>query len=178
MELSVLKGCSFKNCTFGQLRVYESTAFNGVTFDGCTVDSVKIVGGDVEVWEPSAIRVQLEGRGVSFPQAQAPEASVNVVAGKIDPELRDVEKLIRNFMRSTHISESVILMKLGNRARCFLDDELPNLLKHRIMVEIVNRGGGLQRRFKFGKTLEVINAAINAAQGSYQRFIEECDRNE
>ena len=67
---------------------------------------------------------------------------------KLTLNFRNVEKLIRNFMRSTHISESVILMKLGNRARPFLDDELPDLLKHRIMVEIVNRGGGLQRRFK------------------------------
>ena len=178
MELSVLKGCTFVDCSFGQLRVYESTTFEGVTFDACTVDSVQIVDRDIEVWEPSAIRVQLEGRGVSFPQSQVHEVSAAVAAGKIDPELRNVEKLIRNFMRSTHISESVILMKLGNRARPFLDDELPDLLKHRIMVEIVNRGGGLQRHFKFGKTLEVINAAITAAQGSYQKFIEECDRNE
>jgi len=173
-----MKGCTFKDCNFGQLRVYESTAFEGVTFDGCTVGSVRAIDGDIEVWEPIAIRAQLEGRGVTFPQAQAPVAPSVVAVGKTDPELRDVEKLIRYFMRSTHISESVILMKLGNRARCFLDDELPNLLHHRIMVEIDNRGSGLQRRFKFGRTLEIINAAIAAAQGSYGRFIEECDRNE
>jgi hypothetical protein len=178
MELSVLKGCAFEDCNFGQLRVYASTAFNGVTFDACMVDSVRVVDGDIEVWEPSAIRAQLERLGVSFPNAEVPAVPPVVGVGKIDPELRDVEKLIRHFMRSTHISENVILMKLGNRARSFINDELPDLLHHGIMVEIENRGGGLQRRFKFGRTLETINSAITAAQGSYVRFIKECDGSE
>jgi hypothetical protein len=142
------------------------------------VDSVRVVDGDIEVWEPSAIRAQLERLGVSFPNAEVPAVPPVVGVGKIDPELRDVEKLIRHFMRSTHISENVILMKLGNRARSFINDELPDLLHHGIMVEIENRGGGLQRRFKFGRTLETINSAITAAQGSYVRFIKECDGSE
>jgi hypothetical protein len=176
MELSVLKGCVFVDCNFGQLRIHASTAFDGVVFDACTVDSLRLVDGDIEVWDPSNIRIQLENLGISFPNAEVPVATNIVGAGKIDHELRDVEKLIRYFMRSTHISESVILMKLGSRGRGFLNDQLPELLNHGIMEEIGNRGGGLQRRFKFGRTLEAVNAAIAAAQGSYQKFIEELNR--
>jgi hypothetical protein len=176
MELSALKGCAFEDCSFGQLRLYESTSFAGVTFAGCTVDSVRLAGNDIEVWEPSLIRAQLERLGVSFPRVEVPLASIDPTAGQSDLELRDIEKLIRYFMRSTHISESIILVKLGNRARSFLNDQLPRLIEEGIMAEVENRGGGSQRRFKFGVTLEAINAAITAAKGSYVKFIEVCAR--
>jgi hypothetical protein len=177
MELSVLKRCVFVECNFGQLRIHASTSFDGVAFEACTVDSLRLVDGDIEVWDPSTIRTQLENLGIAFPHAEVPVEANVVNAGKIDLELRDVEKLIRYFMRSTHISESVILMKLGNRGRSFINDQLPDLLGHGIMEEISNRGGGLQRRFKFGRTLEAVNAAITAAQGSYPRFVEHLDQN-
>lgn len=176
MELSTLKQCSFEDCNFGQLRIYESTVFDNVVFNNCTVDAVKLVDRDVEAWEPAAVRGQLERLGISYPAEEKPAGTASIDSGKMEPKLRDLEKLIRYFMRSTHISDSVILMKLGNRGRSFMDDSLPELLNHGIMAEIDNRGGNTRRRFKFGKTLEGINEAIGAAQGSYQKFLEECDK--
>jgi len=50
--------------------------------------------------------------------------------GKVpDQELRDLGRIIRYFMRSTHISESVMLMKLGTRGQSFIDSALPQLLR-------------------------------------------------
>jgi hypothetical protein len=176
MELSEFKGCIFTECNFGQLRIYDSTLFEGVTFDNCSVDAVRFVNRDVEVWEPSAVRAHLERLGVSFPQAEVVAAAVSEDTGKLDAAIRDMEKLIRYFMRSTHISESVMLIKLSERGAVFIDEILPDLVEHGIMVEIENRGGGPQRRFKMGGTLETINRVIAEAHGSYQKFIAEWDR--
>lgn len=171
LELSTFKKCRFEDCHFSQLRIYSSTVFEEVQFDEITVDSVRMVDQDSEIWDPLAVRTTLERCGVKFP-AEAQEAVPEVEVGrKADQELRDFEKLIRYFMRSTHISENVILMKLGNRGQCFLDDSLPELLQHRIMTEIDNRGGGAQRRFKLGQTLEAIDEAMTGAHGSYREFL-------
>ena len=171
LELTGLKGCSFVDCNFGQIRIYNSTSFDGVVFDSCIVDSICLIDRDIEVWDPNAVRAQLEHLGVSFPYEHNLIEPADESVGKVDPELRDLEKLIRYFMRSTHISEGVIMMKLGNRAQLFLDETLPDLVDHGILVVIDNRGGSTQRRFKFGMTLEAINGVISAAQGSYTRFI-------
>lgn len=64
---------------------------------------------------------------------------------QIDPDLQNVEKLIRYFMRSTHISESVMLMKPGNHGQSFIDETVPSLLEYGVLAEIENKGVGTQR---------------------------------
>jgi hypothetical protein len=171
VELSAFTNCTFVDCHFGQLRIYNSTAFKEVKFDETAVDSVRLVDEEIEVWDPSAVRDHLGRRGVKFPELVAPVPVEEAATGKMDQELRDLEKLLRYFMRSTHISESVVLMKLGNRASSFLDDTVPALEQYGILTEIENQGGSIQRRFKLGQTLEAINAAMIAAHGSYSAFL-------
>jgi len=73
-------------------------------------------------------------------------------------------------MRSTHISESVIKIKLGEKGQYFIDNCLPDLLQECILVEIDNKGGALQRRFKLGKPLQQLNASLASAAGSFSKF--------
>lgn len=174
MEHSSFEGCEFTNCNFGQLRIYRSTVLENVVFDACGVEALRLMDRDVEVWEPGQVRGRLRDLGVKFVEVDEDIPPVDEEAGKIDLEIQDLEKLIRYFMRSTHISESIILMKLGNRARQFLDDTLPQLLEAGVMAEIENRGGSTQRRFRFEIGLEDINDAISQAQGSYAEFIDLC----
>ena len=171
VELSTFTNCTFIDCHFGQLRIHQSSAFEGVKFEETAVDSVRLVDQEIEVWDPISVRVHLERCGIQFSQSEHAIAVEPAVSGKLDQELRDLEKLLRYFMRSTHISESVILMKLGSRARCFLDDVLPVLLDQGVLTEMENQGGNPQRRFKLGNTLESINAAMTAAHGSYSEFL-------
>ena len=91
---------------------------------------------------------------------------------QLDDELENVEKLLRYFMRSTHISESVIRMKLGDRGPGFLDNTLPYLLESGVLEQIENRGGGNQRRFRLAMPLARLNAAIAASGGTFQKFTE------
>jgi len=171
VELSTFNKCKFLDCHFGQLRVYNSTSFKDVQFEETAVDSVRHFEQELEVWDPLSVRVLLDRCGVQFPQSEPPAVVEAAPSGKSDQELRDLEKLLRYFMRSTHISESVILMKLGNRAVGFLNNVVPTLLEHGILAEIENQGGNIQRRFKLGNTLESINAAMTAAHGSFSEFL-------
>jgi hypothetical protein len=171
LELSTFANCRFVDCHFGQLRIFNSTRFQEVLFEAIAVDSIRIVEQESEVWDPLAVRATLEKCGVKFAEETPSSIPEGEIGRKSDQELRDFEKIIRYFMRSTHISENVILMKLGHHGQCFLDDTLPDLLEHRIMSEIENRGGGVQRRFKLGQSLEAIDAALTRAQGSYREFL-------
>jgi len=164
METTSFNDCTFTRCHFSQIRIYPSTHFKVVSFADCSVDSVRINEADEEFWDPAAINSQLSGFGVSIPGENEPNSSDIAPGHQNDPEIRDLEKLIRYFMRSTHIGERVILMKLGNRGSPFFDTQLPVLLDKKIMEEIENNGGNTQRRFRLGKTLTSINKAISSAR--------------
>ncbi len=171
LELTELNDCSFVGCNFAQIRVLDSTKVTNVTLDDWTVDALVLTDKDRESWDPVEIRRQLEQLGVSFRGALEPTAGPTL-AEEPDPELRDMEKIVRYFMRSTHISESVLLMKLGARGHGFIDNTLPRLLKKGVMEEIENRGGGDQRRFRLSISLQTLNAAVAAAGSSFDHFLD------
>ena len=81
-------------------------------------------------------------------------------------------ELLRYFMRSTHVSESVVKMKLGDRGQGFLDKTVPTLLEKNVLEQIDNRGGGNQRRFRLSMPLARVNASIAASGGEFSKFLE------
>lgn len=172
MELTELSGCSFKDTRFAQLRIYDSTSISNLKFANCTVDALAFIDGHREFWDPAEIRRQLENRGVTYDEPAAPSIGAAIL-GQSSPEIDELEKVFRYFMRSTHISESVMLMKLGARGQGFIDRTLPTLVRHQVMVQIDNRGGGVQRRYRLGVPLQKLNAAVGVARGSFNRFLEQ-----
>ncbi len=174
LEMSEFSNCTFVKCKFSQLRVYQSTTFSQVRFEDCSIDTLCLMDRGLDIWEPSGIQLHLEQLGISFAHPVNTSGLITTATNQPDLELQNVEKLIRYFMRSTHISESVMLMKLGERGQAFIDDSVPGLLLHGVLVEIENHGGSFQRRFKLGIPLQRLNAAISSAEGSYLRFLELC----
>lgn len=171
IQCSTFYNCIFTRCHFAQIRIYDSSNFNNVVFDNCIVDAIQLKDKEIEFWDPNLIRTELEKLTISFSNDTAiPVSNFNIE--RADQQIREIEKLIRYFMRSTHIGESVLQMKLGVDAQSFLDNTLPQLIKRGIIVEIDNRGGNNQRRFKFGMTLESINRSLSSAQGSFQAFMD------
>jgi len=128
---------------------------------------------DIEIWEPDAIHHELEQVGVHFIGEDILPGVTEVSVTHEDSELRETKKLVRYFMRSTHISESVLLIKLGARGQSFIDSVLPRLLDAGVFLEIENRGGGDQRRFKLGIPLARMNRAMCIAQGDFSVFLEQ-----
>lgn len=171
MELARLRQCSFVDCGFAQLRVFDSTDIDSVSFDRCTVDALVLRDKNRETWDPAEIQHQLEQIGIVFHGADESLHQAELFA-EPDPEIRDIEKIVRYFMRSTHISESVMLMKLGVRGKAFIDEALPKLQKVGVMEEIENRGGGDQRRFRMNVPLHDLNTAIATSGGSFDSFLD------
>lgn len=174
LEVSKFSNCTFVDCKFGQLRLYTSTSFNQTAFVNCSFESLRLVERDLDLWDPNEIHRHLQNLGIRFGVEGGANNLSAPVTKEVDSELQDVEKLIRYFMRSTHISESVMLIRLGNRGQVFIDDSVPELLNYGVLVEIENLGGGTQRRFKLGMPLQRLNSAISTAEGSYRRFLELC----
>lgn len=168
LEETSLINCHFTECTFGQLKFFKSTSINNCEFNNCTVETLRLVEQSLDFWDPTEVEMQLKSLG-------ALTLTQDDIFGEMDigfdDELKHFEKLLRYFMRSTHISESVILIKLGENGKSFIDKSLPKLLSKDIMAEIENRGGPLQRRFKLNKSLEKLNHAVSTAQGSFEKFL-------
>lgn len=173
LETSCFQNCHFTHCTFGQLRIYDSTRFEETILVDCVIDSLQLVDRQTDIWDPAGIQAQLRGVGVQIDASQT-ELEVPAVSttAQTDEEIHCIDKLLRYFMRSTHISESVIRMKLGKNAQAFLDDTVPDLLSRGVLVTIENKGGDAQRRFKLGAQLRDVNRAMASAAGSYARFVD------
>lgn len=171
LEITTLNDCSFKECKFGRLRIFNSTKINNSIFSKCEIDAIWLEKNNLDIWTPRTIHKTLQDLGAIFLPQENDSDSDTSSSQEMDEELYDIEKLLRYFMRSTHIGESVILIKLGVRGSGFIDKTLPELLKARVLYEIENRGGNGQRRFKLGQSLEKLNAAMSSAQGVYSRFI-------
>lgn len=170
LENTSLEGCSFEGCTLGQLRLFSSTRFESVSLTESQVDSLRLDESGLEIWEPNSIKAKLHSLGIIFGDSE------DLFEGEetdlqLDEELANLEKLLRYFMRSTHVSESVIKMKLGDRGQGFLDRTVPVLLESNVLEQIENRGGGNQRRFRLSMPLARVNAAIAASSGEFSNFL-------
>jgi hypothetical protein len=170
LDFTELRKCSFIRCTFSQLRFTDNTVVSEVSMEDCTVDAVVPNSQGREFWNPAEIRHSLLKAGVFFREDKVQEEQ-HIVLKDEDEELVAIDKLIRYFMRSTHISESVIKMKLSKSAQSFIDETLPELERCGIVEEIKNLGSGGQRRFRLGVTLERLQAAMSEANGDFRLFM-------
>ncbi|MBL4759571.1 MAG: hypothetical protein JKY80_01790 [Mariprofundaceae bacterium] len=169
LDLTEIKDCKFENCRFAQMRMSNNTKLLNVNFDGSVVDSLELKNELkdelIESWNPSEIYGLLSKRGIIFDTARILDVSEPLSTTTPDIELQDLMKVVRYLMRSTHISDKVLLIKLGVRGKEFISQTIPQLMKHGIFEEIDDRSGG--RRFRLGVPVERLNSTIAAANGSF-----------
>jgi hypothetical protein len=117
----------------------------------------------------------LDELGIKIEPEQTLEPiSVDGPRPNTDIELRDFEKLVRYFMRSTHISEGVMVMKLKHQGRAVMEQTLRDLLQAGVLQEVEHTGGGSQRRFRLALSLRNVNEALIRAKGNFQGFLSLC----
>lgn len=169
LECAHIKDCSFSECHFSELKLKSASCLEDVVFHDCKVDALQVESESWESWDPQEIKDKLIGMGI----VEGVDENKIVDGSELsyDQSLRDLEKVIRYFMRSTHISESVIRIKLGSSGQRFIDEVMPRLVSLSIFQEIENRGGNVQKRFKLSGSLEKINQAIRSSKGSFEKFI-------
>ena len=141
--------------------------------DECQIDSIRISDSGIEIWEPASIHLKLRALGIDFGDGND-LVDNSILDAELDDQLDCIGKLVRYFMRSTHISESVIKIKLGDRGQGFIDRTLPTLVEAGVLSEIENRGSGTQRRFRLSLSLAKLNSAMATSCGSFENFIKSC----
>lgn len=66
----------------------------------------------------------------------ATDNSNQLATEETNAEMRGLQKLLRYFMRSSQISDALLLAKLEARARGFITPTLPKLLRHGIIAKL------------------------------------------
>lgn len=168
LEATELYHVSFTDCNFENLKLADTTVFKETTFLNCTFISIEIHGK--KLYEPNRIHEIL----ISLSLIETNESTINYNSDfETDSEIVALEKLMRYFLRSTHISDSVIRMKLGSQiSKTFFDDTLPRLLEKRVFVEIENKGSGNQKRYKLGFDMSYLDSLIEGSFGHFEIFLQ------
>jgi hypothetical protein len=170
---SKITNCNFIRCLFDRVEMNHSTSFNSVKLIDCEISTVYDTTKDKGYYEKYSIELFLKGKGLTVEKTKVePEVIPAVIVD--DEELELTEKALRRFVRSnTPINDDIFKMRLGNKANYFLKDILPDLIDHKILLEIDYQGGGQHRRFKLGVSFAQIEAALSNSKGSYDNFIKQ-----
>ena len=89
-----------------------------------------------------------------------------------DDRLKLLNRFLRTFLRSTQVNEDIIRLRLGNAlSPRFFEEILPGLLSAGVLTEVTWDGRGVQRRYRLSVPLGVVNEALEACDGSFDKFL-------
>ena len=175
MENSNLDSCVFQDCHLSKLEIRDSTVFKNVSMSKVTVGCINMMDKSVTIYEPSACRAQLAQLGITFLDGAV---QIPLPIRRRHPEEATIQfgRVLRSFLRSTHISEGIIRTKLGGNGNHFISDCVPALLNRGIFIEVENRGAGQQRHWKLGRPMAVLDEALENCGGMFSQFLDLASR--
>jgi hypothetical protein len=164
---------AFKQCEFEHIEVEDSFAFHGITFEDCSVHGLTVFRGEhaVDLYNPADIQTYLVKSGAVFFKANQMVPITDALPVD-DDEIKIVRKLLLVFRRATQVSESVVRLRLGVYSSRFFDKVKSDLLQVGVLLPVKHRGGSVQERFKLGRSMATIAAALAASRGSYSAFLD------
>jgi hypothetical protein len=163
---------NFNKCEFEHLDISGDVKFENVTLSDCAVHGLTIErdGEFAQFYDPDTIEAYLSRIGARFVREQQIVLPTTTIP-EDDENVRMVRKLFAVFRRSTQVGESVLDLRMGVHASKFLRDLLPELLNSGILEEVPHRGGGIQRRFRLGRSMSSIAEALANSRGNYAEFL-------
>jgi uncharacterized protein YjbI with pentapeptide repeats len=172
LDNTELNRCQFLRCHFGKLDLFPSTKFSDVNFDEATFDSIGVDSKGVVLYDPGACRAELVQMNVSF--GEGPVLITHEHRRQKSPEVavKQMGRVLKYFLRSTHISDSIIRMRLGNGGVQFIDDCIPALLNRGIFVVSDRKPDSRQRHYKLGRPMSVLNDAMENCDGEFSQFLD------
>jgi len=168
---SELINCNFNKCQFDRLEINHSTIFKSVKLIDCDISTVYDTTRDKGFYDRLSIDLFLKSKGIIIETtSKVPEEKPVQIVNDEDLEL--IEKVLRRFIRqNTPINDNILKLRLANKANYFINEILPDLLKHKVLIELDYVGSGQKRRFKLGITFGQIEIALNNCKGSYGNFL-------
>ena len=159
-----------RGCRFDALWVRSQSAFTRSRLLDCSVRA--IAGPDMGflTYDPEQVLwVLKELSAIEDPRpGTAPASEVT----EWDEELKETERVVRKFFRSTEINENTLRQAVGSGANLYLRDTVPVLEEAGVLREVRYQGHGSQRRFRLGRAAQQIGEALKGSGGSFRRFLE------
>lgn len=167
-----LKDCAFQDCEFERLEIETEFDARKTRLVNCEVRSLVLLAEDEQLFDPSEILNRI--RKFDFEVSSSFQATRAAKLDQPDEGIKLVERFLRIFLRTTHVTENVIRLKFGSSATTFLDNVLPELIDAGIVVEAQYLGSGSQRRFKLNVPMEQLQVALSGAEGRFKDFVRKC----
>jgi hypothetical protein len=167
---SALMELEFRSCEFERLEVEANQKLSGCTFSNCRIESLILAPEGEPTFDPMFIEECLSKLGANITNGQKTTVASNK-SNNDDDQLRQLERLLRIFLRTTSVGDGVIRLRLGKIAHSFIDDVLPVLLESHVLEEVPWMGKGMHHRYKLALPMSEISTAIEQAQGSFDGFL-------
>lgn len=172
LENTSLNDCRFNQCHFSRLDLHASTHLGNVIVLQSQIDALSTNEGLLIHYDPAACRSVLLQLGVAFPDVPAELPLQQIQPHQPENAVVQFQKVLRIFLRTTHVSDGVVRMKLGSHGSMFMNDCVPTLLNRGILIEMENRGGGQFRQFKLGRPMAILSDALATCGGSFSQFLD------
>lgn len=161
--------CQFRRCRFHRLEGSAETV-GGSTLMDCEVDQW-VGDADVGVYEPARVRQALVQEGFIVKTSGTAVPPAGEEESVVDPEAEVAERVLRVFMRATHINDVVFRHKLGQRANEFFEVVLPKLIAGGILEQVPYKGSGKGLRYKLNVPMQRIAEVVPATGLSLDHLI-------
>lgn len=168
-SMSKLSEVEFRNCEFERLECDVGRVLAGCTFVDCRIDSLVLLPDNEQTFDPVLIAQGLVKVGAQLGGDAIPASTVEQ---GVDERVRLLERFLRVFLRSTHVDEEIVRLRLGKAfAPTFFDTVLPDLLAAKVLEEVPWRGQGYQRRYKLLTSMSAIEASLERSRGQFDEFL-------
>lgn len=161
----------FNNCNIIKLEI-DSSDKNNVQIIGSTaINSLYNILEDVVEYSPSMIRSILQSKyGFSFIRKEN-SLFEEIEVAQSDELIQLFEKIIRMFFNRIEINSDILKLKLGTaKYKIFWENIYPKI-KDIVLDEVPYRGGGTQKRIRIICRMEIIQKALETAEGDFEKLI-------
>jgi hypothetical protein len=171
LENTKLIDCTFEQCRFDRLDLYETTEVKGAKLLDCDIRSVYDNDSENSFFGPDQVFRLLAGHGFEIKYLDQYQTA-SLPANEIDEEILLTERIMRRFLKSTQLNENIFRLRLGRSYGKFEDKVLPVLKKAGVLIDVKYDASGYQKRYKLGKPMSLIEKAFERSEGSFTKFID------
>jgi hypothetical protein len=158
----------FDDCEFERLDIEGSGGLKGCALNDCRVDSLVVLPDEQQSFDPVVINARMTAAGASLGDT----SETGQMDFPEDERLKIFERFMRGFLRSTHMDESFIRVRLGKvNSPLFFDEMLPILLQRGVLEEVPWKGQGVQRRYKLSVPMSDISRSLERARGTFEGLL-------
>jgi len=165
-----LEKCRFEGCTFERLELSKDCTIKNAEMIDANIISIVAAESDTAVFAPEAIKTLLRRSGFTLPTTTIDRIE-SLAAVDLDEDLVLMQRVLRRFLRSTHVSEDVLKARTGDKAQYFVKKLLPALLKSDVLTE-VPKAGTRHPHYKLKVTMQEINKALATCKGDFKIFLQ------